>query len=152
MLLLVPLPSDWPGSCNANKPSERLPMSWMRAAPSERVAILLGHQSVRVTEKYYAALTDARQRQVEADLERAWERDPIILLASKGTQKLRRETEVVNGLKANGKKWRRGWESNPRIKVLQTSPLPLGYRAGRIQYSEVARIFPRQTGARVHGG
>jgi hypothetical protein len=25
--------------------------------------------------------------------------------------------------------WRRGWESNPRIKVLQTSPLPLGYRA-----------------------
>src|SRR6185437_5385181 len=27
--------------------------------------------------------------------------------------------------------WRRGWESNPRIKVLQTSPLPLGYRAVR---------------------
>ena len=25
--------------------------------------------------------------------------------------------------------WRRGWESNPRIKVLQTSALPLGYRA-----------------------
>ncbi len=28
-----------------------------------------------------------------------------------------------------GESWRRGWESNPRIKVLQTSPLPLGYRA-----------------------
>jgi integrase/recombinase XerD len=27
----------------------------------ERVAILLGHQSVQVTEKYYAAWTDARQ-------------------------------------------------------------------------------------------
>ena len=25
--------------------------------------------------------------------------------------------------------WRRGGESNPRIKVLQTSALPLGYRA-----------------------
>src|SRR6266702_8969439 len=25
--------------------------------------------------------------------------------------------------------WRRGSESNSRIKVLQTSPLPLGYRA-----------------------
>jgi hypothetical protein len=25
--------------------------------------------------------------------------------------------------------WRRGSESNRRIKVLQTSPLPLGYRA-----------------------
>ena len=32
---------------------------------------------------------------------------------------------------ANLKNWRRGWESNPRIKVLQTSPLPLGYRANR---------------------
>ena len=28
-----------------------------------------------------------------------------------------------------GKTWRRGSESNRRIKVLQTSPLPLGYRA-----------------------
>ena len=27
------------------------------------------------------------------------------------------------------KLWRRGSESNRRIKVLQTSPLPLGYRA-----------------------
>src|SRR5208283_1216483 len=25
-----------------------------------------------------------------------------------------------------------GWESNPRIKVLQTSPLPLGYRASKM--------------------
>lgn len=44
----------------------------------------LGYQSVRVTEKYHAAWTDARQRQVEADLQRAWERDPIVVLASKG--------------------------------------------------------------------
>src|ERR1044071_7754709 len=29
----------------------------------------------------------------------------------------------------SGKLWRRGSESNRRIKVLQTSPLPLGYRA-----------------------
>jgi hypothetical protein len=29
-------------------------------------------------------------------------------------------------------RWRRGWESNPRIKVLQTSPLPLGYRASTV--------------------
>jgi integrase len=64
--------------------------------PIERVAILLGHQSVRVTEKYYAAWTDALQRQVEADLQRAWERDPIVLLASKVTQNLREKTEVVN--------------------------------------------------------
>ena len=36
---------------------------------------------------------------------------------------------------SRGFRWRRGWESNPRIKVLQTSPLPLGYRAfGRTVY------------------
>ena len=29
----------------------------------------------------------------------------------------------------NHRGWRRGSESNRRIKVLQTSPLPLGYRA-----------------------
>ena len=33
-------------------------------------------------------------------------------------------------LKIKDLEWRRGWESNPRIKVLQTSALPLGYRAG----------------------
>src|SRR3984885_13194245 len=37
--------------------------------------------------------------------------------------------------------WRRGWESNPRIKVLQTSPLPLGYRASALQYSETVPHF-----------
>ena len=30
----------------------------------------------------------------------------------------------------NGLRWRRGSESNRRIKVLQTLALPLGYRAG----------------------
>ena len=31
------------------------------------------------------------------------------------------------------KNWRRGSESNRRIKVLQTSPLPLGYRALKLR-------------------
>ncbi len=35
--------------------------------------------------------------------------------------------------------WRRGSESNRRIKVLQTSPLPLGYRAIKI------KLAPPQT-------
>jgi hypothetical protein len=44
-------------------------------------------------------------------------------------------TAAENGLnlgwpnRAKLKVWRRGSESNRRIKVLQTSPLPLGYRA-----------------------
>jgi hypothetical protein len=37
-------------------------------------------------------------------------------------------TTTVNRLLSE-KVWRRGSESNRRIKVLQTSPLPLGYRA-----------------------
>ena len=35
----------------------------------------------------------------------------------------------VNYLCTKKEEWRRGSESNRRIKVLQTSPLPLGYRA-----------------------
>jgi integrase/recombinase XerD len=68
----------------------------LAGVPIERVAILLGHQSVKVTEKYYSAWTEARQRQVEADLERAWARDPIVLLETKGTQELHGKTEAVN--------------------------------------------------------
>jgi integrase/recombinase XerD len=64
--------------------------------PIERVAVLLGHRSVKVTEKHYAAWTDCRQRQVEADLQRAWDRDPMVLLATKGTQKLHGKTAAVN--------------------------------------------------------
>jgi len=68
----------------------------LAGVPIERVSILLGHQSVKVTEKYYAAWTDSRQRQVEADLWRAWERDPIVLREGKGTQGVRRKNEAVN--------------------------------------------------------
>lgn len=68
----------------------------LAGVPIERVAILLGHHSVRVTEKYYSAWTDARQRQIEADVERAWARDPIVLFETKGTQELRGKAEAVN--------------------------------------------------------
>jgi integrase len=68
----------------------------LAGVPLERVSILLGHQSVRVTERYYAAWTDSRQRQVEADLKRAWEVDPIVLLETKATRRLRGEIEAVN--------------------------------------------------------
>jgi integrase len=71
----------------------------LAGVPIERVAILLGHHSVKITEKYYSAWTDARQRQIEADLERAWARDPIVLLDTNvtyDTQELRRKNEAVN--------------------------------------------------------
>ncbi len=40
--------------------------------PMERVSVLLGHQSIRVTELHYAAWVRARQDQLEADVRKAW--------------------------------------------------------------------------------
>jgi len=37
------------------------------------VSILLGHGSVKVTEKHYAPWVKARQEQLEADVRRTWE-------------------------------------------------------------------------------
>jgi len=41
--------------------------------PLERVSILLGHASVRVTEKHYSPWVAARQVQIEDDVRRMWQ-------------------------------------------------------------------------------
>jgi integrase len=51
----------------------------LAGVPIERVSVLLGHQSVRITEKHYGPWVRARQEQLEADLARAWSRDPLVL-------------------------------------------------------------------------
>ena len=43
----------------------------------ERVSVLLGHQSVRITERHYSPWAKSRQEQLEADLRKAWKRDPL---------------------------------------------------------------------------
>src|SRR6266700_251818 len=58
----------------------------LAGVPIERVSILLGHQSVRITEKHYAPWVRSRQEQMEADL--------------------------ANAI-FNKKDWCPGWESNP---------------------------------------
>jgi len=45
----------------------------LAGVPVERVSILLGHQSVRITEKHYAPWVRARQEQLEADVRRTRE-------------------------------------------------------------------------------
>ena len=40
--------------------------------PMERVSMLLGHSSIKVTEKYYSPWVAARQEQLEADVRRIW--------------------------------------------------------------------------------
>jgi len=64
--------------------------------PIERVSILLGHQSVGVTERHYNPWVRSRQAQLEADLERAWSRDPIVLPEEKVTLRLHGERQRVN--------------------------------------------------------
>jgi len=49
----------------------------LEGVPIERVSILLGHSSVKITERHYAPWVRARQEQLESDLVRAWYNDPI---------------------------------------------------------------------------
>jgi integrase len=42
------------------------------AVPMERVSVLLGHNSIKVTERYYSPWVRARQEQLEADVRRSW--------------------------------------------------------------------------------
>src|SRR5258707_1357469 len=57
----------------------------LAGVPIERVSILLGHESVRTTERNYAPWVRSRQEQLEADLNRAWSVDPIIAALVQGT-------------------------------------------------------------------
>ena len=51
----------------------------LSGVPLERVSVLLGHSSIRVTEKHYSPWIRARQEQLEADVERSWATDPVVL-------------------------------------------------------------------------
>jgi integrase len=52
--------------------------------PIERVAILLGHSSIKVTEKHYNPWARSRQEQLEADLQRVLTKDPIVRMERSG--------------------------------------------------------------------
>jgi integrase/recombinase XerD len=68
----------------------------LTGAPIEGVSVLLGHQSIRITEKHYAPWVRSRQEQLEADLESAWKQDPLVLLEMKGTPEVHRKQEQIN--------------------------------------------------------
>jgi len=71
----------------------------LAGVPMDRVSVLLGHRSIRVTERHYAPWTRSRQQQIEADLSLAWSQDPIVLenSTSATVQKLyTRKSERVN--------------------------------------------------------
>jgi hypothetical protein len=62
----------------------------------ERVSILLGHQSVRITEKHYSPWVAARQEQLELDVKRTWHTDLVALPETKGTPEVHGKVERPN--------------------------------------------------------
>jgi integrase/recombinase XerD len=68
----------------------------LAGVPLERVSILLGHTSIKVTERHYAPWVRARQEQLEHDVRRTWGEDPVLVLGMKGTPEVHSEKDLVN--------------------------------------------------------
>ncbi len=68
----------------------------LAGVPLERVSILLGHTSVKITEKHYAPWVRERQEQAEADVKRTWAQDPIALLETQGTPQVHGKRSALN--------------------------------------------------------
>ena len=68
----------------------------LAGVPLERVSVLLGHQSLRITERHYSPWVRARQEQLEQDLKRVWEQDPIAVMETKGTPEVHNGKRQIN--------------------------------------------------------
>jgi integrase len=58
----------------------------LAGVPLDQVSILLGHRSIKVTEKHYAPWVRARQEQLENSVRRAWEKNLTLIDRDKGTR------------------------------------------------------------------
>jgi integrase len=65
----------------------------LAGVPLDRVSVLLGHSSIKVTERHYSPWVRARQEQLEADVRRTWG-EP--LPETKGTPQVREKQSTVN--------------------------------------------------------
>jgi len=68
----------------------------LAGVPLDRVSVLLGHSSIRITERHHAPWTRSRQEQIEADLRAAWSNDPVVLTDGKGTPEMQGKTGQIN--------------------------------------------------------
>ena len=68
----------------------------LAGVPIERVSAALGHQSVTITQKHYSPWVHSRQEQLEQDLKRAWDEDPIALMETKGTPEVHEKNGKYN--------------------------------------------------------
>jgi integrase len=71
----------------------------LAGVPLERVSVLLGHSSVKITEKHYAPWVLARREQLEAEVMRTWGKDTLVLASTKGTPEVHKKNEkrLTNG-------------------------------------------------------
>jgi integrase len=49
----------------------------LAGVPIDQVSVLLGHKSVKITEKHYAPWVKARQNQLEKAVQMAWRREVL---------------------------------------------------------------------------
>jgi integrase len=68
----------------------------LAGVPIERVSILLGHQSVRVTERHYNPWVRSRQEQLEAGVASAWKWDPVLNRKADGTNSVQLQKGPVS--------------------------------------------------------
>lgn len=68
----------------------------LAGVPLERVSVLLGHSSIKVTERHYSPWIRERQEQAEADVRRTWAQDAVALLESKGTLQVHGKRTTFN--------------------------------------------------------
>jgi integrase/recombinase XerD len=68
----------------------------LAGVPLDRVSVLLGHSSIRITERHYAPWTRSRQEQIENDLVAAWKRDPVILASGRVIYGSRGKRQIPN--------------------------------------------------------
>jgi site-specific recombinase XerD len=68
----------------------------LRGVPLERVSVLLGHRSIKVTERHDAPWVSARQEQLEADIKQSWSADPVAFAETKGTSEVHEKQQRVN--------------------------------------------------------
>lgn len=88
--------------------------AWGEPWTLEEVKEMLGHSSVKVTERYAKATGTLAQKAARSKIDRGAEGSQIA---------------AGNAAQARGILERRGWDSNPRMTVLQTQHRPLEFRS-----------------------
>jgi Phage integrase family len=115
----------------------------LAGVPIERVSILLGHQSVRMTEKHYSPWVRSRQDQLEADSANAWSHDPLVLLQTEVHQRYTERADTTTPLSPIRKSGARGGgrthTTRKRQGILSPPRMPFrhpGFSASNLYYQK----------------